>query len=303
MYNCSCPANPTALQRWQNLIPGAGCGVLAPSVLAVFADRALDVNRTLIDDPAHLARQRVWLMSGGHDEVVPAPLVDAVEAFYRRHGVAAANLHHERVPGAGHGLPVPGAPVACGRTATPYLTRCADEDAPGLLLAWLMGTTPGATLRPAVAPVAANLRRFSQQPYRQPGVFDGLDDSGWLYVPTACQDAGSGCRLHVVFHGCQQGQRATGPGGRPIGRQFVAGAGYNRWAEANRIVVLYPQVLGSAAARPGDPYRLNPEGCWDFWGYTDADGALAGDQRRFARPAAPQMRAVRAMVDNLLRRP
>jgi poly(3-hydroxybutyrate) depolymerase len=132
-------------------------------------------------------------------------------------------------------------------------------------------------------------------------MFDGLDDSGWLYVPAGCEAAGAACRLHVVFHGCAQGQRAAGPGGKPIARQFVSGAGYNRWAEANRIVVLYPQVLASQALRSGDSYRLNPEGCWDFWGYTDPDGALAGSQARYARRSAPQLRAVKAMVDALLR--
>jgi poly(3-hydroxybutyrate) depolymerase len=304
MYHCSCPANPGALQRLQNQVPGAGCSVLAPGVLASFADSALAANRAAIDDPAQLKRQRVWLMTGERDEVVRPALVEAMADFYRRLGVPERQLHLERVPGAAHGLPVPGAPVACDRTATPYLMRCPGEDAPGQLLAWLYGDIPGAALQPAQPPRAAGLRRFSQRPYRQPGVFDGLDDSGWLYVPAACQGSSApACRLHVVFHGCAQGQRFTGPGGRPMGRQFVRGAGYNRWAEANRIVVLYPQVLASSAARAGDSYRLNPEGCWDFWGYTDRDGVLAGDQRRFARPDAPQLRAVKAMVDALLRRP
>ena len=45
----------------------------------------------------------------------------------------------------------------------------------------------------------------------------------------------------------------------------------------------------------------NPEGCWDFWGYTDAGEALAGAQGQFARRSAPQLRAVKAMVDALLR--
>jgi len=312
MYNCSCPANPDALARLRNQIPGAGCAVLAPGALAVFADSALAANRAEIDDPAHLARQRVWLFSGGRDEVVRPALVDALEAFYRRQGVDPARLHREHVAEAAHGLPAPGAPVACSRTASPYLTRCPDpaapgeEDAPGKLLAWLYSPVPGQPLQAPVPPRAAGLHRFSQQPYRQAGRFDGLDDSGWLYVPAACeagQPAAASCRLHVVFHGCGQGQRASGPRGRPVGRQFVTGAGYNRWAEANRIVVLYPQVLASQPARPGDTYRLNPEGCWDFWGYTDPDESLAGAQRRFARASAPQMRAVKAMVEGLLRRP
>ena len=117
MYQCSCPANPSALQRWQNQVPGAGCSVRAPSVLASLADSALDTNR-----------------------------------------------RHARVPGAAHGLPVPGGPVACDRTATPYPIRCPCDDAAGQLLAGLYGATPGALLQPALAPAAAHLRRFNQLP-------------------------------------------------------------------------------------------------------------------------------------------
>lgn len=302
MYQCSCPADPDAAQRLRNLIPGAGCGVLAPGVLAVFADAALQANQGAVDDPGQLARHRVWLMSGSLDAVVVPALVDAAEAFYRRHGVPAAQLHHARVAGAGHGLPVPDGPVACPLTAPPYLLRCPGRDGPGELLAWLYGSAPGAALAAPVAPRSAGLQRFSQRPYRQAGVFDGLDDSGWLYLPAACASGqGGACRLHVVFHGCKQGQSASGPGGRPVGTQFVAGAGYNRWAESNRIVLLYPQVRASPAARPGDTYRLNPEGCWDFWGYTDPAESLGGPQRRFASRNAPQVLAVKAMVDDLLR--
>ena len=306
MYNCSCPANPGALQRWRNLLPGLGCAVLPPAVLAVYSDAALAANSAGIDDPRHLAAQRVWLFSGGHDAVVRPALVDAAQAFYRRHGLADAHLHHQRVADAGHGLPAPDAPVLCSRTATPYLNRCPGQDAAGELLAWLYGVQPGQALLPALAPRAGGLRPFSQLPYRQAGVFDGLDDSGWLYVPAACE-AGAvaigqpGCRLHVVFHGCQQAQRASGPGGRPIGRQFVEGAGYNRWAEANRIVLLYPQVLASSAVRVGSTFALNPEGCWDFWGYTDTQAAWAGPQRRYALQSAPQLHAVKLMVDALMR--
>lgn len=311
MYQCSCPANPDAAQRWRNAIPGAGCSLLSPGVLAVFADSALQANQGAVDDPARLARHRVWLFSGGQDKVVAPALVDAAEAFYRRHGVPAALLHHARVAAAGHGLPAPDAPVACRLTASPYLTRCPGLDAAGELLAWLHGATPGAPLvPPRAAPAAtasgklpAGLQRFSQRPYRQAGVFDGLDDSGWLYRPAACApgQGGTPCRLHVVFHGCQQGQSAPGTGGQPIGAQFVVGAGYNRWAETNRIVLLYPQVKASTAARAGASYQLNPEGCWDFWGYTDPAESLGGPQRRFATRQAPQVRAVKAMVDALLR--
>lgn len=78
---CACPANPNVLQRWQNLVPGAGCSVLAPGALASFADSALDANRALIDKPKNLARQRVWPPSSGRDEVVHEARVGAMAAL------------------------------------------------------------------------------------------------------------------------------------------------------------------------------------------------------------------------------
>lgn len=43
------------------------------------------------------------------------------------------------------------------------------------------------------------------------------------------------CGLHVVFHGCAQ------YAGR-IGDVFMTKTGYNSWADANNLVILYPQV-------------------------------------------------------------
>ena len=60
------------------------------------------------------------------------------------------------------------------------------------------------------------------------------------------------CRLHIAFHGCRQGAEF-------IGDRFVANAGLNEWASQNQIVVVYPQISASV---------MNPQGCWDWWGYT-----------------------------------
>jgi len=90
-------------------------------------------------------------------------------------------------------------------------------------------------------------------------------------VPKGCQ-AGTSCRVHVALHGCKQ--NAT-----DVGQEFVRNAGYNRWADTNNIVVLYPQT-GKAATN----------GCWDWWGYDDAN---------YAKKSAPQMKAIVAMLDRL----
>jgi poly(3-hydroxybutyrate) depolymerase len=83
-----------------------------------------------------------------------------------------------------------------------------------------------------------------------------------VFVPKECA-AGKPCRIHVAFHGCRQGRGF-------VGRAFASEAGYNRWADANRVVVLYPQVAKSLF------WPFNPQGCWDWWGYSGANYASRG---------------------------
>ncbi|HET9205501.1 MAG TPA: PHB depolymerase family esterase, partial [Burkholderiaceae bacterium] len=99
----------------------------------------------------------------------------------------------------------------------------------------------------------------------------GMAVSGWLFVPQPCA-ADPGCRLHVVLHGCGQNTQS-------LGDTYVQRTGYNRWADSNRIVVLYPQTSNDA---------LNA--CWDWWGYTGAD---------YAQKSGPQVGAIVAMVERL----
>ena len=60
------------------------------------------------------------------------------------------------------------------------------------------------------------------------------------------------------MHGCAQSTEA-------VGTDFIMLSGYLSWAEANNIVLAFPQVEKSMMA------PLNPHGCWDWWGYTGDD--------------------------------
>lgn len=296
-YGCSRGSMLTALRQCacvagEGLVRKFSCDIQSAGIYEVYADGALRRNRGRIDDPALLARQRLWLFSGGEDPVVDVQLVDAVEAFWRRHGANAEAVHHERRGNAGHGYPVMDAKAGCNVTASPFINDC-DLDAAGALLDWLY---PGA----AKAAGGGSLQAFSQARYTQGLGGHGLDKSGWVYVPTACQAAGAACSLHVVFHGCSQAAGSKLPGGEAYGQRYVDGTGYLRWAEQHRLVLLFPQVRPSGeetrVGRPG----FNPEGCWDFWGYSTGDADR--DPLRFATREAPQMRAVKAMIDDLMRR-
>jgi poly(3-hydroxybutyrate) depolymerase len=82
---------------------------------------------------------------------------------------------------------------------------------------------------------------------------------GYVFIPETCND-GRECKLHVAFHGCLQGGKTDKRPGHS-GNLFSKYAGYNQWAKANDIVVLYPQVESRNVPPP-----VNPQGCWDWWG-------------------------------------
>lgn len=54
-----------------------------------------------------------------------------------------------------------------------------------------------------------------------------------MYYPSACQRNAENCKVHLVFHGCVGGKEF-------LGDQFAWFAGFNSWAEANDIIVVYP---------------------------------------------------------------
>jgi len=120
---------------------------------------------------------------------------------------------------------------------------------------------------------------------------------GYVYVPQAVKD-GARCRVHVALHGCKQGynyvdlsngrrDRANDP---PFGNRYITTTGYNEVAEANDIVVLYPQVEGI-----DNGVTQNPEGCWDWWGYS----ARSADNPDYYSRDAVQIKAIHRMLTRL----
>jgi poly(3-hydroxybutyrate) depolymerase len=239
----------------------------------------------LIDDPANVARQRAFILAGGKDQTVPAPVVGQLRDYLVALGMPTGNLAATTLADAGHGLPTTSFGGACAATAEPYFIDC-DFDTAGKILGWIYGP-----LKPARSGARqGRFIRYDQTPYipKQSTFFavSGLDSSGWLYVPDTCAQ-GEKCGLHVALHGCRQGQshlplRPPPDGGLYYGTTFVEHAGYDAWADTNHLVILYPQAVSV-------PFR-NPNGCWDWWGYTD---------RHYANKQGVQIRALRAMVDRL----
>jgi poly(3-hydroxybutyrate) depolymerase len=230
----------------------------------------------LIDATANLKRAKVWLFTGKHDATVQPSVVQALQAYYREYVPASAIALVSDVD-SGHAMVTESYGGQCTVTAPPYINDC-HFDAAGQLLEHIYGK-----LHPAVSKESGRLVAFDQAEFVAGSPYDvSLADTGYAYVPKSCES--TRCKVHVAFHGCRQSAEA-------VGEKFVRHAGYNRWADSNDIIVLYPQTISrSGFGVLSFTYILNPNGCWDWWGYTGPE---------YHTHNGAQVRAVKAMLDRL----
>jgi poly(3-hydroxybutyrate) depolymerase len=215
-----------------------------------------------IDPVSNLGGSKVYLFSGTADTTVKPAVMNDLYTYYQSF-VPTASLLYKNNIASGHAMITDDYGSSCGTTASPYINDC-NFDLAGNILTHLYGS-----LNPRNnGTLSGTFTEFEQSAFVSG---HGMATTGWVYVPQSCA-TGAVCKLHVVFHGCKQ-NTAT------IGQQYVRNTGYNRWADTNNMVVLYPQTSTAAT-----------NSCWDWWGY---------DSANYAKKSGPQMAAVKAMVTTL----
>ena len=217
----------------------------------------------LIDPVSNLQSSRLYLFSGSLDSTVKPGVMDALKTYYNSF-VPAANVVYKKDIAAEHAMVTDDYGSACSVKGAPYINDC-NFDLAGAILAQLYGTL---NARNNNTLPAGNFVQFNQSQFISN---HGMATTGWAYIPQSCT-SGTQCRLHVVFHGCKQNEN-------DVQQQYVKNTGYNRWADSNNIVVLYPQTSVAAT-----------NSCWDWWGY---------DSANYSKKSGPQMAAVKAMVDQM----
>ncbi len=259
-YHCAEGKLETALARCMTPAEGKGPDAKA---LAGYARGAAKNGR--IAPLSGLAGDKVLVLHGTADQTVGESLSRDTATLYRDLAPKAV-VHVDLARGFTHTFPTESAGASCESATAPYVGKC-GFDAAGAIFADLVGKPPHAAKE-----AAGELRTFDQNAFRPDGADAFLGEKGYVYVPKTCAE-GKSCALHIAFHGCQQNADA-------IGDTFARDTGYNRWADAYGIVVLYPQTRSTMAP-------LNPKGCWDWWGY--------GGENYDTRDGV-QMRAVAAMA-------
>lgn len=125
----------------------------------------------------------------------------------------------------------------------------------------------------------------------------GIGEKLYVYMPEACAKGSGACdKLHVALHGCQQfpewtftGKVGSKQAGKKIqfGDLFYNGP-FNGVAEANDIIVLYPQAYNIGH----DEDDINPYGCWEFWPF------YKEDRYNYYTKDGVGMRMIKNMVDH-----
>jgi hypothetical protein len=234
-----------------------------------------------IDPLDNIKRQKIYLFHGYNDSVVAKSVTDATAQFYRRYlgDAGRGNLYYQDTRGAGHSFVV-NAPAerdlnSCSANRSPYIDQCGYDQA-GIILQHIYGALHPATR----GPLGGSIKSFDQNRYTGDNIADALSmaDVGYVFVPSPCEQ-GARCRVHIALHGCQQDVGT-------IGRLFIEQAGYNAWADANNIIVLYPQT------KPSPYLPANPNSCWDWWSYVEHTDA-------YVTKAGLQITAIKAMLDRL----
>lgn len=221
-----------------------------------------------IADLDNLKNSKVWLLRGTKDSKIH---IDVTQALYKQYLIwmEPKNVEYVNQQPFAHHFPTLTYGSQCDVSEPPFLGNC-DYDAAGNMLSFLY-----TSLQPRNAQPLGKLVLFNQQKLGEEQA-SSLADEGYLYIPKTCQ-AGESCQLHINFHGCQQNEQT-------VGTQYVENNGLNNWADTNHMVVLYPQTKNSMFM------PLNPQGCWDWWGYTDNNYTTEDGQ---------QIKAVKQIAESL----
>ncbi|MGZ5857433.1 MAG: extracellular catalytic domain type 2 short-chain-length polyhydroxyalkanoate depolymerase, partial [Burkholderiaceae bacterium] len=226
-----------------------------------------------IDPTSNLTTTKVYMWSGTSDTTVKQSVMNALKNYYLT-WVPSGNIQYNSTTAAAHGWESPYGTVACATQASPYVINCGTQDAEHDYLTQFYGTL---NAKSTPSTLGGTFIEFDQTEFISgTPASNSLANSGWMYVPADCA-AMKACKVEIVVHGCQQYYGT-------IGDKFIKTAGVNEWADTNHIIAVYPQTIASNSS------PTNPNGCWDFWGYTGANAV---------KKAGPQMSMIKQIVDRI----
>lgn len=211
-----------------------------------------------IEPLVNLKRSKIYIYGSSQDKVIGSGNNQKTVEFYS-HFMPKENILVRDNIKSGHGWVTKNYGNACEAESLPWLNNC-QFDLAGDILKHLYGKLKYQPVSEAF--LRSQLYQFDQKEFDSGK--SNLFAYGWIYVPKNCSRRNVKCKLHIALHGCQMSPEY-------VQDQFAVNSGLNSWAEANNILILYPQVDKVTLA--------NPYACWDWWGYTDSNYANRNGQQ------------------------
>ncbi|WP_027965796.1 PHB depolymerase family esterase [Halomonas halocynthiae] len=243
------------------------------------------LKRELVGPTQQLSSLRVYTWHGSADSVVALSvgqsLTQQLEAWLTHPKQQLRSIVDE---GAAHGWPVGSASsddiqrADCATGGGSHLLNC-DRQVAEEALDWLHGPAPLSNDESTETDSQqqrqqGKLVRFDQSDFEA----RGLADEGYLFIPASCE--AGGCPVSIALHGCNMSANDGD-------ERFVRHSGLNERAAREKRVILYPQAKPSMA---------NPQGCWDWWGFTESSWQI--DPLHDSRQGR-QANALMQMLDTL----
>ncbi|CAF3474972.1 unnamed protein product [Rotaria socialis] len=236
-----------------------------------------------IDDIKNLAKQKIYMISGTADSTVGPSVMNQLYKYYVTDGkfIPSENVVFKKDLNSAHTFPTDfdsAGNNGCGSTSSPYISNCGFDGARAILehiYGPLKPRNNGA--------LTGKFIEFNQDEFIASARANGMSTTAWVYVPKSCSD-GDTCRLHLAYHGCLQGYEK-------ISDKYVKNTGYNRWADTNNFIILYPQAVATNTVNSAGGASIpNPNGCWDWVGWYGAD---------FSVKSGKQSAAAKKMIDRI----
>jgi poly(3-hydroxybutyrate) depolymerase len=210
-----------------------------------------------IDDERNLRRQPIYMWSGTADTVVKQAEMNDLQTEYEHYG--AKIVKYDNAFAAEHGWESPNGELACGTVASPFMITCDVGTRPYDSERIWMSAFFGPLRERNDRKLEGQLVNFDQTEFGAAAT-NSMDTNGYVFVPRECSHYRR-CGLVLALHGCLQTQA-------DIGTKFITESGINEWADHNGVIVIYPYAIKSSTV------PVNPQGCWDWWGYDDPNYAL-----------------------------
>jgi hypothetical protein len=248
--------------------------------LSYISNRYLAKGGSLWDNPASLAGKKMFTYAGEQD-----PFLDNT----RQGGLLYEQLYNVSLASK---FDLPHAHAwqsVLGPVAQCDTVNIDNYDLAGQILQHIYGNVRRGNAK------QANLHVLQQSSFLPSGTANvsqiKLAAEAGAYIPASCMASPSPCSLHVHFHGCDA--EWDGKCGRQWPDAGVYSSGFNQWADASKIIVLYPQLEYIPPCGKPDC------SCWDYGPGDNTQIGFAFGEGKANR----QLQTVANMADALLANP